>query len=195
MRHPILESRHLGTALALALTFPLVQAADPAPVGTKDEITERIVAEQQDRELRVVGLGRVRVSFPQRISGALGAMVVRQPVDYDCRTVCEFRGLYVQAEPGYSGAQISAGYAVVMGETDRSSRFLSRPYLGWGVKGALLRTWDSANLTPSAQTFVGAEGELSIIRINFSLGAFRSVDSGPEPENDWIVAGGMGWGF
>ena len=121
-------------------------------------------------------------------------MVVRQPASYDCTTVCQFRGWLFQAEPGLAGGQLSAGYAVVTGEKGRNKHFLSNVYVGYGVKGALLRTWGEANLDPPDQTLLGVEGDFTVIRVNFSLGVFRHVGSG-EPDDRWLIAGGIGWGF
>ena len=83
---------------------------------------------------------------------------------------------------------------VIMGETGRTRSFLSDIYLAYGIKGALLRTWGGADLRPADQTFVGVEGDFTVIRVNFSLGVFRHVGSG-NPDDDWIVTGGIGWGF
>lgn len=162
--------------------------------GPAQDITARILEEDRDLERRVAGLTRFRVSFPQRASAAIGAMWVRQPARYDCSTVCEYKGLFVQAEPGLSGGELSAGYAVLMAEKGRNEHFLSKVYLGYGVKAALLRTWNDADLTPSDQTLLGMEGDFTIIHINFSLGLFRHVGSG-EVDDPWVVAGGVGWGF
>ena len=127
----------------MLIVGPLAAArADVAPPGDAlpEDIATRILEEDRDVERRVVGLTRFRVSFPQRASAAIGAMMVRQPARYDCTTVCEYKGVFVQAEPGFSGGELSAGYAVLMGEKGRNERFLSKVYLGYGIKGALLRT-------------------------------------------------------
>jgi hypothetical protein len=188
----------LWLLVSVVLTVgPLAAArADEATPGDAppQDITDRILEEDRDVERRVVGLTRFRVSFPQRASAAVGAMMVRQPARYDCSTVCEFKGLFVQAEPGLSGGELSAGYAVVMGEKGRNEHFLSRVYMGYGIKAALLRTWNDADLTPSDQTLLGIEGEFAVIHVNFSLGLFRHVGSG-EVRDPWVVAGGVGWGF
>jgi len=158
------------------------------------DLTSRIVEEEQDRELRVVGVSRARLSFPQRVSAGVGAIFSRQPAIYDCSTICEFRGLFVQAEPGYSGGQLSVGYADIVGEKGDREHFLSKVYLAWGIKAALLKTWNGADLTPSDQTLMGVESDFTVIRVNFSLGVFRHVGSG-DPNEPWVLTGGVGWGF
>jgi hypothetical protein len=194
-------SRILSDSLRFLVPVALIAGslaarADEPPSGEAppQDITARILEEDRDLERRVVGLTRFRLSHPQRASAAIGAMMVRQPARYDCSTVCEYRGVFVQAEPGISGGELSAGYAVLMGEKGRNEHFLSRVYLGYGIKGALLRTWNDADLTPSDQTLVGVEGDFTIIHVNFSLGLFRPVDTG-EAEDPWVVTGGVGWGF
>ena len=169
-------------------------AGSSVPRSPRGEIAEQILREDRDRTTRVVGLSRARVSHPQQISAAIGAMVARLPTSYDCTAVCEFRGLLLQAEPGLAGGQLSAGYAVVVGETNGNGRFLSDVYLAYGIKGALLRTWGNADLEPEDQTLFGIEGDFTVIRVNFSLGVFRHIGSG-DPHDRWLISGGVGWGF
>lgn len=175
----------LGLALCLS-------AATSAALADDGALTARILKHDRDLERRVVGLSRVRFSHPTQLSGTVGAMVARQPAEYDCTTVCEYRGWLFQAEPGLTGGQVSAGYAVVNGEKRRNRHFLSRIYLAYGLKGAVLRTWGSSNLDPSAQTLAGLEGDFTVIGVNFSLGLFRPLQSSDE---SWVVTGGVGWGF
>jgi len=166
-----------------------------ALTATNDaEIQQRILDEELDQETRVLMLARARASFPQQVSASFGALVAKQPASYDCTTVCSFRGFLFQVEPGLSGGQLSAGYAVVFGETGRTRRFLGDVYLAYGVKAALLKSWGDADLTPEDQSLAGVEGDFTVIGVNFSLGVFRHVGSG-RPEDDWIVTGGVGWGF
>jgi len=174
----------------LAACWPTVKAADPIDA----ELTEQIKNEDRNQEFRVVGMGRARVSYPQKFSVALGGIVSRQPKDYDCRTVCVFRGFMMQAEPGLSGGQLSAGYAVVNGVMKPDTRTLSHVYVGYGIKGALLRTWGDSDLGPDNRTLAGVEGEFTFIGINVSLGLFRHVGS-DDPDDPWVVTGGIGWGF
>jgi hypothetical protein len=197
MRFHSFRKFSLALSAVLLAAGPLV-AATPDGGSTRDDsmpdLTSQILKEERDSVLRIVGLGRLRVSHPQRTSVAVGAMLARQPTTYDCTAVCEYKGLYLQAEPGYSGGRISAGYAVLMGEKGNNERFLSKVYMGYGVKGALLRTWNSAALTPSDQTLLGIEGDFTIIGVNFSVGLFRHVGAG-DPDDPWVLSGGIGWGF
>ena len=165
-----------------------------SPAGSAGSPMEQVLAHERDRETRVIGLARVRVTYPQEVSGALGAMIAKQPRDYDCTTVCDFKGLMGQLEPGLAGAQASLGYGKLVGEKGRNSFFLSDVYVGYGFKAALLRTWSNANLNPPNQTFVGAEAELTFTSVNFSLGWFQHI-KGDVGENDQLISAGIGWGF
>jgi hypothetical protein len=167
-----------------------VRAATPTdPV----ELTREILAADQDRDVRRYTLLRTRVSHPQRLSVGSGLLWTRQPVTYDCTTVCEMRGLALEVEPGVNGVQISAGFAVAAAETRGHERFLARVYRAYGVRGAVLRTWGDADLDPAEQTLAGVEGQFTVIGVSFSLGLFKRLgSSAPEP---WSVTGGLGWGF
>jgi hypothetical protein len=67
-------------------------------------------------------------------------------------------------------------------------------HLAGGVRASLLRTWGDSPLGDEPQTLAGVEGELTITRVNFTIGLFRAV-SGAGPHDDWVVTGGIGWGF
>ena len=94
-----------GVVCVATLLGPPLAAADEPPVP---DLAASILQHDTDLERRIVGLTRVRLSYPQQVSGALGAMVVRQPASYDCTTVCDYRGWLFQVEPGLHGGQISA---------------------------------------------------------------------------------------
>lgn len=157
-------------------------------------LEERILAADRSRELSLTPFGRLRISHPQKVSAAIGAIISKQPPDVECTTTCKLEGLILQAEPGLAGGQLSAGYAVLAGGRNQRERFLSQIYMAYGVKAVLLRTWNRSNLSPEGQSLIGIEGSASIINVNFSLGVFRHVGS-RDPSRDWIVSGGLGWGF
>ena len=136
----------------------------------------------------------LRLSYPQRVSASLGAMFVRQPADYDCRTVCDFNGPLIQVEPGMDSVQLGVGYATLVGEREDHSNALSAVYVGRGLKGVLLRTWEGSLLSPETQTLVGVEGEFTVTRVNFRLGLLRSL-SDSDPDRRWLTTAAVGWGF
>ena len=102
--------------------------------------------------------------------------------------------MFAQLEPGLTGGQLSLGWGRLIGDTGRSRRFLANVHLAGGVKASLLRTWGDSRLGEDPQTLAGVEGELTITRVNFTLGLFRPV-SGSEQQEDWVLTGGIGWGF
>jgi hypothetical protein len=183
----------LQIAVCLAVGATSWSAEDP-PGPTPSDLERHIQHEEQELETRMVGVGKVRLSVPQRVSGSLGMLIARQPADIDCTTVCEYRGALLQVEPGLDGGQVSAGYAVVVGELGDNDHFLSNVFLGYGLKAALMRTWGDSSLSPPDQTLLGIEGNFTVIRINFSLALFRPVGS-DDPADPWVVGGGLGWGF
>jgi hypothetical protein len=189
------STRGPACALAVCLAVGAVSGSAEGPPGPPpSDLESHIEHEEQDLETRMVGLGRVRLSVPQHVSGSLGMLIARQPGDFDCTTVCEYRGALLQVEPGLAGGQVSAGYAVVVGELGDNDHFLSNVFLGYGVKAALMRTWGDSSLSPPEQTLLGIEGSFTVIRINISLALFRPVGS-DDFDDPWIVGGGLGWGF
>jgi hypothetical protein len=187
-----------AAVLAASLTLGSASTAGLAAAEEQEPPVEdplaRILAHEQQLERRSVGLVRLRASYPQLVSGALGVMRVRQPADYDCTTVCDYRGLILAIEPGLGGIQLGAGWATVVGDKKRNERFLSDVYVGFGVRGVVLQTWGAARLEPRDQTFAGVEGNFTIASTSFSLGLTRGLYPAPG-EKRWLVTGGLGWGF
>ncbi len=178
-------------ALGLLLAGMPCRADDPEPDRPS---VEDVRANDQETERRLYVVARARLSYPQRLSVGAGAFFVRQPVDHECLTACYFRGLLVQVEPGLEGGQVSAGYAVAVAETLGAGRFVPSVHVGYAFKGALLRTWGDADVEIRDETYAGVETEFTIVRVNFSLAAFRRVSSDPTGD-PWLLAGGIGWGF
>lgn len=153
-----------------------------------------VAARQADVEPRAYTLAAVRLDYPRRLTGSLGVLFAQVPREVDCRVACDLRGVYAQVEPGLAGGQLSVGWGRLIGDTGRTRRFLSSVHLAGGVKASLLRTWGDSPLGDEPQTLAGVEGELTITRVNFTLGLFRPV-SGTGSGDDWVVTGGIGWGF
>jgi hypothetical protein len=189
-----------GFAIAMALFAGAAGAAEgtgsAGGARTVEDGTAVAVirAEASRDEAYVVGTWRLRASWPLQVAGAVGALWGRRSEALDCTTVCEFRGLHVQAEAGTGGAQVAAGWASVVGETDRSGRWLSRVYVGYAVRGVVLRSGGWSTLNPAAQTFAGVEGTVSATRTSISVAVYRRVSRGPSSE-PWVVGAGVGWGF
>lgn len=142
---------------------------------------------------RVAGVGSLRASTRQHLSGALGFVLYRQPEEYDCTTYCEFQGPLFQVEPGLAGARISAGYVKLVGEKAGNRFFLSDVYMGFAFRGSVLSTWGTAD--KSHQVMAGVEGEFSVAGFSFELGVMRTI-SGREPGDDpWRYNAAIGWYF
>jgi hypothetical protein len=185
----------IGCALlALLAALPCRSADGTQENGVSTGLIEAVREHDARTERRRFGLLGLRLSYPQQVAGSVGAIWVRQPIDFDCSTVCDFRGPIAQIEPGLAGARLAAGYAVLVGETGSNARYLRRVYVGLGIKGTLLRTWGNANVTPADQTFAGVEVSATVAQVNFRVGLLRSL-SHTESGDRWLIAGGLGWGF
>ncbi len=177
---------------AVAWLLPAAARAESAPPDRPVTIDD-IHAEEESRTARWTGLWRARGSYPQTLSGGIGAIRAKLPEDWVCVATCRLSGWVFQVEPGLHGGQIRAGYATLMAEKRHRDRFLSNVWVGFGVKGVVLRTWGGANVTPPDQTLAGIELSFTVTRMNFSLGTLRRISSGSAA--DWIITGGVGLGF
>jgi len=183
-------------------TRPIAVAA-PEPGTASVRVSRRepdralmaeVAARQADVEPQVFTLAAVRLDYPRRLTGSLGLLFAKVPREIDCRVACDLRGVFAQVEPGLAGGQLSVGWGRLIGDTGPTSRFLANVHLAGGVRASLLRTWGDSPLGDEPQTLAGVEGELTITRVNFTVGLFRAV-SGAGPHDDWVVTGGIGWGF
>jgi hypothetical protein len=184
----------IGLALCLLVAGGTVFAEVPAHDSGDREMIERIRAMDSDTETRVFGLLRAQATWPLGIAGGVGAILVRQPRHYDCRTWCDFSGLTAQLQPGTAGMQIGVGYGTLIGETRSSHRFVSHVFSGYSVKGVVLRLWDDDTADFSHPTLWGAEASVTITKFNFSLGVLRPFQR-ETGDNHWLITGGIGWGF
>jgi hypothetical protein len=199
----LLAGAALEAAHAAGRTSPPPESGERPPEDARPtgrdalpdpELVDRIIREDRDLERRVAGLWRARLSDPLFVSAGVGAIVVKMPSAYECVTVCEWRGLMAMADAGVHGAQVDVGWGVVVADQIDREHFLSRVYMAYGLKASVMRTWGDSGLNPPDQTLAGVEGEFNIIGLNISLGVYRHVGGG-DPEDDWILAGGLGWGF
>ncbi len=160
---------------------------------TAEEALKQVRDELQDVERRWYLLTRVRWGYPLRFSAGIGAMLTTQPRTTECASACLLRGWHFEVEPGQYGIQGSIGWGRVTGATGRTQRWLNTANWGWAVRGAALRTWRWGPLGPTPQTLVGVEGNLSIVRLNFSAGVMHSLSS--QTDDGWVITGALGWGF
>lgn len=171
----------------------LAKPAEDLKISAQEQALQAVRDELGDVERRWYGLTRLKWGYPLRLSAGFGAMLVEQPRDTDCATGCMLRGWHFEVEPGQYGIQGSVGWGTLIGETGRTKRWMHTVNWGWAVRGAVLRTWRYGPLGPVPQTLVGVEGNLSIVRLNFSAGIMHSLSS--QTDDGWVVTGALGWGF
>lgn len=166
-------------------------------IAEQDRALEQVREELDTVERRWYGLMRIRWHDLQGVSAGLGAMFVKQSKNIDCSTGCAIRGWHFSVEPGLNGIQGGVGWGKLVGETGRTNRLMHTVHFGWSVRGVVMRTWGHNVLFPESQTLAGIEASVSIIRLNFSLSALRSLYSGPGDQytQDWVISTGFGWGF
>ncbi len=152
-----------------------------------------IEAEDEDRRRFALGFAGAQLTYPQVVSASIAVMLTSQPTSYDCTTPCDFRGPFIEIEPGLGGGKVSFGWARVTGNTNRSGEFLTAVFIGLAYKLTVLRTWGDDGWVESGRTYAGFELGLPVARANFGLGLLYRVDGGDGGR--WLVTGGAGWGF
>jgi len=166
-----------------------VTGANAAGVRLK----ERLVEEDENRCRYTLGLAGVQLTYPQVISASLAVMFASQPASYDCRTPCDFRGPFIQIEPGLNGGKLSVGWGRVTGETNRPGSFLAAAFIGLAYKATVFHSWSDTGPVAPGRTYAGLEVGLPVARANLGLGLLYRVDGGDAGR--WLVTGGAGWGF
>jgi hypothetical protein len=182
----------LLTLVLVILPAP-VSAAGATPPEAADSVAQ-VRAELGDLVRRQVGTRSVRFTYLARLTASGGVLVFRQPRSFDCETTCAVKGLLAQVEAGTGGGTVSLGWGSLVGEKEKNRFFLHHVYVGYALRGSILRTWGDAPLEPVAQTFAGAEAEFAVAVACFSLGVYRRI-SGAPGEPTWRLTGGIGWGF
>lgn len=166
----------------------------PTSAGPNRELIDQLARRGSDLEHRYVGLLGLGLAHPEVVNGSIGVLLAEVPAEYPCTTVCHFQGPLLQLQAGVGGGRLSAGWARVLGPKPRDRAFLTDVHIGFGFKGSLLRTWGDGSHSPSDQTFLGGEFEITVVRVNFRAGIFYRLD-GDEGSARWLPAGGIGWGF
>lgn len=170
------------------------------PAGTektssRERAMKEVRAELETVEKRWYAISRVRWGYPLRFSAGFGAMLTKQPSGQDCSISCSVRGWHFEVEPAQYGIQGSLGWGKMIGSTGGTERWMHSVYWGWAVRGVIVHPWggDRRPLGQDQQTLVGIEGNLSIVRLNFTAGLLRSLSS--VSNEDWVLTGSLGWGF
>jgi len=154
---------------------------------------EKVVAEDEDRRRFALGLAGLHITYPLVASASLAVMLTSQPSTYDCATPCDFRGPFIELEPGLGGGKLSVGWSRVTGKTNRSGSFLKAAFIGAAYKVTVLRTWGDLGWVEGGRTYAGLELGLPVAQANLGLGLLYRVDGGDGGR--WMVIGGAGWGF
>ncbi len=192
-------------APALALSFWLLAAglhaqASGASPATPDSAADRLTAidhelrRETEREHQLFGMARARVSYPQLASVGLGMLIGERSKAYDCTIQCEVDGWLASVEAGVGGAVFNLGPAYLIGELGDNKYFLSRRYMGYAVRGSVMRTWGESPYRRDREWHAGVEGEFTVVSLNLTLGLYRRIGQHDRGE-PWLVSGGIGWGF
>jgi hypothetical protein len=191
--------RLAGTTLALfAATNALAQGDDaPAPDegdAARLEAIDRELVRETEREHQLFGVARARVSYPMLASVGLGMLIGERSKAYDCTIQCEVDGWLANVEAGAGGVVFNLGPAYLIGELGDNKYFLSRRYMGYAVRGSVMRTWGETAYRPDREWHAGIEGEFTVVSLNLSLGVYRRIGEHGQGE-PWLISGGIGWGF
>jgi hypothetical protein len=98
--------------------------ATPATNGDsveQDQALVQVREEINNMKHRWYGLMRIRWSDTQLFSAGLGAMLIKQPQNFDCSTGCAIRGWHFEIESGIYGVQSGVGWGKLVGESGRTS--------------------------------------------------------------------------
>jgi hypothetical protein len=189
-----------GAALALfAAANALAQGAGGAPEQPEDdgarlEAIDRELRRETEREHQLFGLARARLSYPMVASVGLGMLIGERSKAYDCTIQCEVDGWLASVEAGAGGVVFNLGPAYLIGELGDNKYFLSRRYMGYAVRGSVMRTWGETAYRPDREWHAGIEGEFTVVSLNLTLGVYRRIGSHGHGE-PWLFSGGIGWGF
>lgn len=161
--------------------------AGSAPVSAQERPAPLLPADTEitvDRDTQVVaGLGfggPIGAAAGLRVLHGLGADVREE--DGRVKAVCALpiphcaQGFLFQADAGSGGGKLSLG----VGARVRVEEPDFRGTVGVGLRASLVRTWGSPMGTEPGLTYLGPELDLSVLRVNLTLGVL------------WRVAGNVG---
>jgi hypothetical protein len=169
-------------------------AAPPADDPQRLERIDEELRRETERQHQLFGLARARVSYPMLASVGLGVLIGERSKAYDCTIQCEVDGWLAGVEAGAGGVVFNLGPAYLIGELGDNKYFLSRRYMGYSVRGSVMRTWGETAFRPDREWHAGVEGEFTVVSLNLTLGVYRRIGSHGRGE-PWLVSGGIGWGF
>jgi hypothetical protein len=176
------------TATVVAIRQPDAETLELQPV----EVTES--------GIRAHSTMSVRLSAPQIISASWGVVFGTKKcmVRGDIKEDCYLDGLLMQIEPGLGGLKGSVGIAKISSAPEALRGMMELPISAMDLKASAFRTWDLSTLaatgpfSAAAQTYAGLEGDINVSMVKFSLGLLKKLDGGGP---DWLLTGGVGYGF
>jgi hypothetical protein len=194
----------LRGAVCAALALPVAsqafaqraetEATDPSPDAERLGEIDRELRLETERQHQLFGLARARLSYPLVASVGLGMLIGERSKAYDCTIQCEVDGWLASVEAGAGGVVWGLGPAYLIGELGDNKYFLSRRYMGYSVRGSVMRTWGDTAYRPDREWHLGVEGQFTVVSLNLSLGVYRRIGEHGHGE-PWLVSGGIGWGF
>lgn len=181
-------------AASAAAEDPASAPVDPGDEASHHDAIDRELRRETERERQLFGLARARLSYPMLASVGLGMLIGERSKAYDCTIQCEVDGWLASVEAGAGGVVWSLGPAYLIGELGDNKYFLSRRYMGYSVRGSVMRTWGETAYRPDREWHAGIEGQFTVVSLNLSLGVYRRIGHHGAGE-PWLVSGGIGWGF
>ncbi len=166
---------------------------ETVPSRAERRLEARIIEESRHPLVRWAGLWRAGLAGPLGPSAAIGTMRGRFPSGTPCHLLCSFRGPYAEVAAGPGGMSLSFGYGRIWGDLTRRGHVVRHAYMGMGLRGTLLRTWNGLGGAPPGATYAGPEIEFSVAKLNLFLGGLRRLDG--RHAGDWLVTWGLGFGF
>ncbi len=182
--------------LAAGASAQLAGEPPAAPESGRERLSaiDEELRRETEREHQLFGVARARVSYPQLASVGLGMLIGERSKAYDCKIQCEVDGWLASVEAGAGGAVFNLGPAYLIGELGDNRYFLSRRYMGYAVRGSVMRTWGKTPYRHDREWLAGVEGEFTVVSLNLTLGIYRRIGQQGLDE-PWLISGGIGWGF
>ena len=175
------------------LTPPPPVVEGPSPKAGPPADTE-ITVDKDTQVVAGIGFGGpIGAAASLRILHGLGADVREE--DGKVRAVCALpiphcaRGFLFQADAGSGGGKLSLG----VGGRAHVEEPDFRGTVGVALRAALVRTWGSPVGTEPGLTYLGPELDVSVLRVNLSLGVLWRVagNAGSSALFSWGVGFGL----
>jgi hypothetical protein len=171
---------------------PVVEGPSPKP---EPQARTEITLDKDTQVAAGIGLGGpIGAAASFRILHGLGADV-REEDGTQVKAVCALpiphcaQGFLFQADAGSGGGKLSLG----VGARARVDEEDFHGTVGVGLKASLVRTWGSPIGTEPDLTYLGPELDLSVLRINLSLGVLWRVSG--STGSSALFSWGLGFGL